>query len=173
MHWQLPKEGPFYPNPTATQKPGSAPLTTHPYLLVVGLSEASWTKLPSCHAAQDFWPPSVFPVWLPLGTDISKLRISSSWAIKCWPWPWLWPRQGAQWEKGQAPGRCSRGGRAGRHEGMKARRPASRLGAESPRERQQVGALDSLLPGQIPSSHSSRAPEGGLITMSHPSEGGK
>lgn len=56
---------------------------------------------------------------------------------------------GRQWEKGQppprpSPRRCSRDGHAGRHQGVKARQPASRSGVGSPQERQQVGGSGFL-----------------------------
>lgn len=75
---------------------------------------------------------------------------------------------------GAPPSCCSRDGHAGRHQGVKARQPASRSGVGSlPRKGSRWGALGSCLPGQIPSSHMSWASEGWLITLSRPSEGGK
>lgn len=101
-----PRGGTFHPNPAATRRPGPAPLTALPIPSGIQAEQSIWTKPPAHHsAAQDFWPTSFSPVRLPVGTDISKLHISSSRAIKCWPWP----KQGAQWEKGQAPRHCSRG----------------------------------------------------------------
>lgn len=49
-----------------------------------------------------------------------------------------------------APRRCSRDGHAGRHQGVKARQPASRSGVGSPQERQQVRGSGFLPPRPDP-----------------------
>lgn len=142
MHCR-PQRGAFHPNPAPTRRPGPAPLPALPVNpLVFRPSQAFWTKPCSHHsAALDFCPTSFFPARLPLGTDISKLHISSFPAIKCWPQP----RRGAQWEQGQASAPVVRPGlgKARRHEGrLQPRRP----GALGHLGEAQVGGLGSAPP---------------------------
>lgn len=130
--------------------------------------------------------PSFFPAWLPLGTDISKLHISSS------------EQKSASLDPGREPsGRRSRlpalpqhrpaRGKARRHEGGKASLQPGlgwRVGTQplwdagttlglprrASRKGSRLGALGSRLPGKPPSSCTSWASEGGLATLSRPSE---
>lgn len=130
MHCHPPKRR-LYPNPTSTWRPGPAPLTALPVPSAGQaeqgiLDKATFTPQYSL----DFWPTSFFPAWLPLGTGISKLHISSSPAIKCQ----LRPRQGAQWEMGQAPALLQRGWAAGRHKGRKAASSPEQVARSLPKE---------------------------------------
>lgn len=174
-HCQPLKEEAFHFKSASSGRPGPACLThgQHPGSRAEpGIPDKATLQH---SAALGFWPISFLPAWLPLGMDISKLHISSSQAIKCWPGA----QRGSPERKG--PGPVATAAEAGRLKGTRHEGGAAglqpRCGAwawlQLFQKRQQEGGSGFLPPTPAPSPSTSRFSEGVLVTLSHPPGGGK